>query len=518
MSTRRQGSATSLSRYARTGSPVFTDRDKGLSFCNTFWGIGDGGVDVLFARMRGAGRTMDELRNFWKERAIIEEDYARRLVKLSKQTLGRDEIGELRRSLDIVKAETERQGGFHMNLATTIHNDIEASAAEFYARQAHHKKVIQSRIEKQFKTKEAQEAYVKKAREKYEQDCMLINSYTAQSTLVQGRDLEKIHAKLERAQRTVHTNERDFANAAHQLQATVAQWEHDWKMFCDVCQDLEEERIDFMKDNMWAYANSVSTVCVSDDESCEKVRLGLEQMETDREMESFVLDYGTGNQIPDPPVFVNYTVPDAIPSSSSEITWRPAHFSRPQQKFNQASYAVPPQPAYASPQPFAAPPPLSQQSQPTYVPPPPAPAPSVPAQYQTPSQTGGFTHQQPQQQPQYGAPRGGSSYSGQQQQQASYQQPASYQQSQPTGYQQPPQTYQHTQSTYQQTRIHKAVTAVKALYDYQATIEEEFDFQAGDIIAVTATPEDGWWSGELLDEDRRQRGRHVFPSNFVCLF
>ena len=60
--------------------------------------------------------------------------------------------------------------------------------------------------------------------------------------------------------------------------------------------------------------------------------------------------------------------------------------------------------------------------------------------------------------------------------------------------------------------------AVKAMYNYRATIEEEFDFQEGDIIAVTATPEDGWWSGELLDEQRRQPGRHVFPSNFVCLF
>lgn len=59
---------------------------------------------------------------------------------------------------------------------------------------------------------------------------------------------------------------------------------------------------------------------------------------------------------------------------------------------------------------------------------------------------------------------------------------------------------------------------VKALYDYQATIDEEFDFQTGDIIAVTATPDDGWWSGELLDEARRQRGRYIFPSNFVCLF
>jgi hypothetical protein len=35
---------------------------------------------------------------------------------------------------------------------------------------------------------------------------------------------------------------------------------------------------------------------------------------------------------------------------------------------------------------------------------------------------------------------------------------------------------------------------------------------------VTATPDDGWWSGELLDEARREEGRHVFPSNFVTLF
>ena len=59
---------------------------------------------------------------------------------------------------------------------------------------------------------------------------------------------------------------------------------------------------------------------------------------------------------------------------------------------------------------------------------------------------------------------------------------------------------------------------VKALYDYAATIEEEFDFQAGDVIAVTATPDSGWWSGELLNEVRRVEGRNIFPSNFVIPF
>ena len=59
---------------------------------------------------------------------------------------------------------------------------------------------------------------------------------------------------------------------------------------------------------------------------------------------------------------------------------------------------------------------------------------------------------------------------------------------------------------------------VRALYNYQATIPEEFDFQANDIIAVTATHEGGWWSGELLDEIRRMPGRHIFPSNCGSIF
>ena len=68
MSARRQPSTTSLSKYARAHSPALANRS--LDFCNAFWGIGDGGVDVLFARMRGAARTMEELRNFWKERCV----------------------------------------------------------------------------------------------------------------------------------------------------------------------------------------------------------------------------------------------------------------------------------------------------------------------------------------------------------------------------------------------------------------------------------------------------------------
>lgn len=173
---------------------------------------------------------------------------------------------ELRNSLDTIRLETDKQAGYHGNLAKQIRADLEAQCSAFLARQSHFKRTIQAAIEKEFKTKNTQESYVNKAREKYEADCIRINSYTAQSTLMQGKDLDRISAKLERAQQTVQANEKDFLNFSRALQDTVQKWEQDWKAFCDACQDMEEDRMEFMKDNMWAYANAVSTVCVADDE------------------------------------------------------------------------------------------------------------------------------------------------------------------------------------------------------------------------------------------------------------
>ena len=158
-----------------------------------------------------------------------------------------------------------------MTLAQQIKNDLESQATIFYNKQMHHKKAYQSVIEKEYKAKQVQESYVTKARDKYEADCVRINSYAAQSSIIQGKELEKVTQKLERAQQTVQANERDFANFAKALQDTVQKWEQNWKSFCDSCQDLEEQRVEFMKDNMWAYANSVSTVCVADDEVCVSV-------------------------------------------------------------------------------------------------------------------------------------------------------------------------------------------------------------------------------------------------------
>ncbi|CCO31489.1 Cell division control protein 15 [Rhizoctonia solani AG-1 IB] len=175
-----------------------------------------------------------------------------------------------------------------MELSQQMKRDLEQPIADFLAKQAAFKKSVQGPVEKLYKTKQTQENHVNRTREKYESDCIKINAFTGQSALVQGRELDKLHLKLEKLQETVKINEREFSNFVRALSDTTRKWDGEWKTFCDQCQDLEDERIEFMKDNMWNYANSISTVCVSDDESCEKIRIALESIDIEREIEYFV--------------------------------------------------------------------------------------------------------------------------------------------------------------------------------------------------------------------------------------
>lgn len=72
------------------------------------------------------------------------------------------------------------------------------------------------------------------ARERYESDCLKLNSYTANMQLTQGKEQEKLQGKIERVQQTIGSNERDFKNFVSVLETTTQKWENEWKSFCDV--------------------------------------------------------------------------------------------------------------------------------------------------------------------------------------------------------------------------------------------------------------------------------------------
>ena len=178
---------------------------------------------------------------------------------------------------------------------------------------------------------------------------MKIKGYLAQGHMVMGQEERKNKAKLEKTQINLATTNTEYENAVKALEETTGRWNRDWKAAADKFQDLEEERLDFMKSSLWSFANIASTVCVSDDASCEKVRLSLENCEVEKDIVGFIKDCGTGQEIPDPPKYINFCrgdVSDTQSEASEDDNYSVAQFQR---TINPAYRSSSPQPsAYES--------------------------------------------------------------------------------------------------------------------------------------------------------------------------
>jgi Fes/CIP4, and EFC/F-BAR homology domain len=301
-----------------------------LSFSNNFWGRDDAGVDPLLTRMQNAKTTCDELKSFYAARAAIEEDYARKLTQLSRKPLGSAEQGTLRASLDTARGETEAMGKQHALIAQQMKSECEEPLGAFAGGMKERRKIVQNGVERLLKTKQGQTAHVNKSRDKYEQDCLRIKGYLAQGHMVMGQEERKNKAKLEKTQINMASNSNEYESAVKVLEETTGRWNKEWKSACDKFQDLEEERLDFMKSSLWAFANVASTVCVTDDASCEKVRLALEKCEVEKDILTFIKTCGTGQEIPDPPKYINFCRGDvdSVSDVSDDENYSVAQFSR----------------------------------------------------------------------------------------------------------------------------------------------------------------------------------------------
>ncbi|KAH7139289.1 hypothetical protein B0J11DRAFT_422936 [Dendryphion nanum] len=315
-----------------------------LSFANNFWGKDDAGVIPMLDRMHNAKVTSDELKSFYAARAAIEDEYSRKLLNLSRKPLGSSESGTLRLSLDVIRAEIESMGKSHQSIAHQMKTELEEPLTAFAGGMKERRKIVQNGIEKLLKVKMQQTSAVNKTRDRYEQDCLKIKGFLAQAHMVMGHEERKNKARLEKTQIQLSTTSSEYETAVKVLEETTGRWNRDWKAACDKFQDLEEERIDYTKSSLWTFANIASTVCVSDDGSCEKMRLSLEDCDVEKDILSFIQDNTTGQEIPDPPKFINFCRGDADTASetSDEGNYSVAQWQR---TMNPAYRASSPQPS-----------------------------------------------------------------------------------------------------------------------------------------------------------------------------
>jgi hypothetical protein len=164
----------------------------------------------------------------------LEDEYARKLLSLSRKPLGSAEGGTLKLSLDVIKAEVEAMGKSHQANAAQMKTELEEPLAAFAGSLKERRKIVQGGIEKLLKTKMQQTNSANRARDKYEQDCLKIKGYLAQGHMVMGQEERKNKTKLEKTQAQVAGTSSEYMAAVKILEETTGRWNRDWKAACDV--------------------------------------------------------------------------------------------------------------------------------------------------------------------------------------------------------------------------------------------------------------------------------------------
>jgi hypothetical protein len=224
----------SVSLSCRSPLPKHDKTRLTSAVANNFWGKDDAGVGPMLDRMHDAKATNDELKNFYAARAAIEDEYARKLLNLSRKPLGASESGTLRLSCDVVRAEVEAMGKAHQSIAQQMKTELEEPLAAFAGGMKERRKIVHNGIEKLLKLKMQQTSTVNKARDRYEQDCLKIKGFLAQAHMVMGHEERKNKAKLEKTQINLSTTSAEYEAAVKVLEETTGRWNRDWKAACDV--------------------------------------------------------------------------------------------------------------------------------------------------------------------------------------------------------------------------------------------------------------------------------------------
>lgn len=115
---------------------------------------------LTLRRLLALYRSADDVN--YPARASIEEEYARKLLSLCRKSLGSQELGTLKTSLDTVRGEVESMAKQHQNNAAQMKTELEEPLAAFAGGMKERRKIVQNGIEKLHKVKQQQTQHVNK--------------------------------------------------------------------------------------------------------------------------------------------------------------------------------------------------------------------------------------------------------------------------------------------------------------------------------------------------------------------
>ncbi|XP_077993698.1 proline-serine-threonine phosphatase-interacting protein 2-like isoform X2 [Glandiceps talaboti] len=267
------------------------------------------GYDVIIKRLKEGKQMLKDLEEFLNKRAKVEDTYGKSLIRLSRNSGGKDEIGSLKRSWDQYVVQTEKVGEAHVAMSSVL-QDQAKKVHEFRDRQNEKRKKIEDVVTDSQKKKKDHYNDVMRCKKAYEKSCReadqaedvaLKSRFT-----VEQKQLEKLNNKRDKAKLQSEQADSAYHRSVEHLEDARQRWEKEFAQGCVVFQALEEERIRFLRNELWIQTNIGSAYCCKDDNMYEDVRKVLEMCDENKDLDHFIAEKGTGSNKPAQIHYANY--------------------------------------------------------------------------------------------------------------------------------------------------------------------------------------------------------------------
>ncbi|XP_067106080.1 F-BAR domain only protein 2 isoform X8 [Osmerus mordax] len=262
-------------------------------FLENFWGEKNNGFDVLYHNMKHGQMSSKELSEFIRERATIEEVYARSMTKLAKSASNFSQLGTFAPVWDVFKTSTEKLAGCHMELVRKLQELIKEVQKYVDEQAKAHKKTkeeVASTLEAVQSIQTTSQA-LQKAKENY--NAKTVEHERLRKEGATQRDADKAGVKAKKATEAYKSYVEKYATAKSEFEQKMAETAQKF-------QDIEESHIVHMKEIIQSYSQSV-------DET--HVQIGVDHTEFLRNMENTSVESliqklaeskGTGKERPGP--------------------------------------------------------------------------------------------------------------------------------------------------------------------------------------------------------------------------
>lgn len=265
---------------------------------------------------------------YLEKRAKVEKDYSEGLAKLFKANAGKDEIGTLRASWDKVKKETESVSQLHLELSQKLIEAL-ANVKDFRNKQKEIRKKMEDTVKKAAQHKKNCFEKNNRSRASYESKCKEADKAEEQANRVQTnratkpKDLLSIQKRLEVAKLAASSADTGYQETVKALEESHQLWEREMEVLCQKFQELEEQRLTFLRNEMWTYCNLNSQSLVQVDEAYENIRKTLEECNVDQDIDLFVRERATGTERPSSVLYINYYNSQTLPGTLGTRTVDP---------------------------------------------------------------------------------------------------------------------------------------------------------------------------------------------------